>query len=338
MVDLQRYRWYKKFRGGTSNDRLVLFKKYTDTPFLQQIKSRIGSQSLHAEVFKSHFETAIKIAPMTEFSNNEKMYLDLLSEFVQNNECENFPLLYSTTCNDTIVYQNEKLKFDAFDNLVGLNVQNCARYISENLRLIDDESYIRLIKKKLSKAETLCDDSLSNIKIAWKVFQKKCLEDKIILPLIPKIMNNIFHVELAHGDLSTLLRSGFSTIDDLQSILFGAFNGLYFLETKLKLHHGDFHAGNVLVTRETPNTKTYNIDQMQYVLKDCKYLGFLWDFETVGNIRYENQCLKEDVVKLLYSLQTDVLIVETHIKNAISKLVDSDKTSWKNLFDAVSQL
>lgn len=342
--NLKKYKWFKKWREGTmNNDRFKLYDKFEKEKRTEKqirkyidVVERIGSPSMHAEVYKTIHEEVIKIVPISESSDNELLYLEMFSDDVKDGYCEHFPLFYQNVCYNDIIYQNDKLSFDAFDGLVSQNCDICKEYIMTNLHLMKNENVVSQIKKKLS-----CEPYktvLNSVKLAWKVYKAKCMEYDIVLPPIRNINSYVFLVEKANGDLCKLIENKVLTSDDIKHILFGAFYALYYIDTKFDLSHGDLHGGNVLVSLFESKNKKYIISGKTYLLKDVRYLSMLWDFETVKKKRYVDETLKNDVDRLLSSLITNCLQTDEKIKGNIENLIKKDRSTWSVLFDAVYAL
>lgn len=334
--DFTKYVWKKKFRSGTVKDRLILYneKRFNEihTPSSlwekKEIANRIGSQSRHGEVYKTHDNCALKIVPQSIISNHEREYLELFSQSVVGGECEHFPLLYASCCTNDIIFQNDKLVFEAFDNLSDKNIEICREYIETYINLISDENIKDKILNKLI-GDITCDSIQSDIHLAWKLF-KRYKNSQVVLNTPKGLMTNMFLVELANGDLISLFEKKKLGIE-IKSILFGIFYGLYIMDIVYDCVHGDLHAGNILISQIPQCDKKYIVFDKLYELTNVKYLPILWDFETVRNKRYPEEVLKYDVPKILESLSYYNL-------PGIQVLNSKKYSNWIDLFNDVDNL
>ena len=290
-----------------------------DCSTIERTTERIGSTSMHAEVYVLESGAVAKCVPESVQSLNELNYLELLSVECTSGRCENFPILYTSLQCKNIQYNNDTLQLQSFEKLTENNKDVCERYIKKHLRTIRDHDVHDMLSQR---PMTTC----RVVQSCWNFFSRyTSLRNH---GYIPDILSNVFIVERANGDLKMLLENHRVSLKDMTKLVFSILYALWYLNDTLKLKHGDLHIGNILLLYTRPRTKTYDISGNKYFVQEQEYTPILWDFETMEKIDQNNT---DDLVKLLDSLRTNTVIRERQSKRVwdfLMRIPERETIDW----------
>ena len=286
---------------------------------IERTTERIGSSSMHAEVYALESGAVAKCVPESVQSLNELNYLELLSVECTSGRCENFPILYTSLSCKNIQYNNDILQIQSFEKLTENNKDVCVRYIKKHIRSIKDQNVYNMVSKR---PMTTC----RVVQSCWNFFSRYTSIRNH--GYIPDIISNVFIVERANGDLKMLLENQRVSLKDMIKLIFSIVYALWYLNNKLKLKHGDLHIGNILLLYTRPRTKTYDISGNKYIIREQEYTPILWDFETMEKI---GESHTDDIVKFLDSLRTNTTIRECQSKRVwdfLMRIPERETIDW----------
>ncbi len=290
-----------------------------DCSTIERTIERIGSSSMHAEVYALESGAVAKCVPESVQSLNELNYLELLSAECTSGRCENFPILYTSLSCKNIHYNNDILQIQSFEKLTENNKDVCVRYIKKHIRSIKDQNVYNMLSKR---PMTTC----RVVQSCWNFFSRYTSIRNH--GYIPDIISNVFIVERANGDLKMLLENQRVSLKDMIKLIFSIVYALWYLNNKLKLKHGDLHIGNILLLYTRPRTKTYDISGNKYIIREQEYTPILWDFETMEKI---GESHTDDIVKFLDSLRTNTTIRERQSKRVwdfLMRIPERETIDW----------
>jgi len=297
---------------------------------------RIGSKSMHAEVFTvpEHPNVVVKIVPYTSHSLNESEKLIEFSGRTIRERLHHYPVLYAThTCTRAhSEFNDPELLRAAFDDLVSVNVQACSNYMQRNLR---GAAAIPPILRKFP-----ADPTVDQTARRWRVFKTLGLpEDRDY----SEVKTIAIFAERADSDLGVLLENAERTPAELASILYQVAVALSYMSLPEVggYAHGDLHSGNVLVREfAEPKKLTYSPTQGH-----CAQIGpvrdyaIIWDAETIGPASAaDHLTVLEDFKRLATSLNGNQRIRARQPLETRRLLALLDRREWTSLAQIIAYL
>jgi hypothetical protein len=197
-----------------------------------EVKSRIGSESTMAQVFKvetDKIEIAAKILPITNNSsvkNNENEILLAIeaSELVKVRKSKYFLRVYGFAfCKETYFYEDKyyekSRRFQEYEYL---------------LTLTNDSNIIEKIKDYKKRF------------IDADITAKKIFPD-LDIKFSGKVQSHILFSELAYCDLKYYIETYEPSVKDIKIIVKNIFKAIRDMHMKLHIVHNDLHLGNILI-------------------------------------------------------------------------------------------
>jgi hypothetical protein len=289
------------------------------------IKKRIGSPSMHAEVYKTKNNLALKLVPSTNKCFNEVKYLNQFTKESLSNNLQHFPICLNIKHCRNVSFNKEILNFNAFDDIVEDNKEVCINYMKTNLRFIPDIT--KSFETRILKLSNT--SSLGSVLRVWKEYKKTLhnhSSSSSQLTNIENLMSICFFTELANYDLRTLLEKKTQTVQQLNTIFLQIAISLLFLDSK-GLKHGDLHFGNVLLLVTKPCSINY--PNIGYTLNNIEHYVILWDFETMDTKTADENIL-EDAKTLFNSIATSYNIQSIQSSQTLLYVQHLNTHNWSN--------
>lgn len=300
-------------------------------------KIRIGSPSMHAEVYKYKC-VAIKLCPATLVSKNEIKYLGKFTNLTIKTNLQHFPVMFDMLRVRDIIYEQSRIPLQALFSLVVENVPVGLPFIRKYFQNLPNKT-----AQQLSYMKLVSKDDVSNTILAKALKSIETTLDPATE--ITNIMSIAMIVELADCDLRILLSEHKLRPSQLANILMQVCMALTTLND-YELFHGDLHAGNILIKHLEPCLLEYETPKV-YRLNKVEYYVILWDFETMGEkdaditqsgAKSETNNVLEDIRRLFDSLNTTSDILEKQSNPTKSLIRHMDGNKWNSIDEIVEYI
>ena len=142
--------------------------------------------------------------------------------------------------------------------------------------------------------------------------------------------------DIQGDNLNNFLSNNLGYENIVIEVLFDVLYGIYLLNTRLGIIHGDNHFGNILIKPET-NIKEYIINKTS-LTRESKYRICLYDFDMSYLFDYKNNALDDSFNKNIgrinkYNTAKDIWTVINNIGLLLQYNPTTINSSWKHWYD-----